>query len=101
MPVNLKNYTSTVPAATSMSRIESYLVDAGATDISKKYDSDKTCKSITFRMMLDGKPLFFQITAQVQSCFKVLYAEVKRPSPSTKQNINAQAERTAWKIISD
>lgn len=101
MAVNLKNYTSTVPAATSMSRIEQYLVNAGATDISKKYDENKTCNSITFRMMINVQPLFFQITAQVQACYKVLYAEVKRPSPSTKQTVLAQSERTAWKIISD
>jgi hypothetical protein len=33
--LNLKNYTSTVPAETSMARLEQKLVLAGATDISK------------------------------------------------------------------
>ena len=101
MAINLKNYTSTVPAASSMSRIEQYLVNAGASDISKKYDENKTCRSITFRMMVNTVPLFFQITARVDSCFKVLWAEVKRPNADTRRNIMAQAERTAWKIISD
>lgn len=99
--MNLKNYTSTVPASTSMSRIEHYLVNAGASDISKKYDENKTCISITFRMMIKQIPVFFQLTAKVDACYKVLYAEVKRPTPATKQNILSQAERTAWKIISD
>jgi len=99
--VNIKNYTSTVPASTSMSRIEQYLVNAGASDISKKYDGNKTCVSITFRMIVNLIPVFFQLTAKVDACYKVLYAEVKRPNPDTKQKILQQAERTAWKIISD
>ena len=100
MSINLKNYTSTVPAITSMGRIEQALVKAGATDISKKYE-DGICKSITFRMMVQLQPLFFQLPAKVDSCYKVLYEEVKRPRPDTKTLIRQQAERTAWKIISD
>jgi hypothetical protein len=99
--MNIKNYTSTVPVATSLSRIEHYLVNAGASDISKKYDENKTCIRITFRMMINQIPVFFQLTAKVDACFKVLYAEIKKPLPTTRQNILNQAERTAWKIISD
>lgn len=100
MPINLKNYTSTVPAITSMGRIEQCLVKAGATDISKKY-ADGICKAVTFRMMVNNQALFFQLPAKVDRCFDVLWKEVKRPNASTKQNVQAQAERTAWKIISD
>lgn len=100
MAINLKNYTSTVPAVTSMGRIELALVKAGATDISKKY-ADGICKAITFRMMVNANPLFFQLPAKVDACFDVLYKEVKRPRPDTKRLIREQAERTAWKIISD
>ena len=98
--MNLKNYTSSVPAVTSMGRIEQALVKAGATDISKKYE-DGICVSITFRMMVQLQPLFFQLPAKVDACFNVLYKEVKRPRPDTKALIRQQAERTAWKIISD
>lgn len=98
--MNLKNYTSTVPAITSMGRIEQALVKAGATDISKKY-SDGVCKAIIFRMVVNNQTIFFQLPAKVDKCFDVLYKEVKRPRPDTKDNIRSQAERTAWKIISD
>jgi len=103
MAINLKNYTSTVPAVTSMGRIQKALVEAGATDISMKYDTTtKTCTAITFRMIIAGQmPMFFQLPAKIEPCFKVLWAEVKRPRPETKQAIQEQAERTAWKIISD
>lgn len=100
MPISLKNYTSTVPAITSMGRIEQCLVKAGATDINKKY-ADGICKAITFRMIVNNHVLFFQLPAKVDKCFDVLFKEVKKPRPDTKNNIRAQAERTAWKIICD
>ncbi len=106
MAVNLKNYTSEIPAITSMGRIEQYLVQAGATDISKKYQ-DQVCVAIRFRMLHKtekfpaGIAMFFQLPAKVDACFKVLFAEVKRPKADTRQRIMQQAERTAWKIISD
>jgi hypothetical protein len=100
MALNLKNYTSEVPAVTSMGKIERCLVEAGATDISKKY-RDGVCESIVFRMMVNNIPLFFQLPAKVDACFKVLWKEVKRPQPDTKQRILSQSERTAWKIVCD
>lgn len=98
--MNLKNYTSTVPAATSMSRIEQSLVSAGATDISKKYESG-ICRAITFRMMINHNPVFFQLPAKIDTCFNVLWKEVKRPLADTKAKTMEQASRTAWKIVSD
>ncbi len=99
--MNIKNYTSTVPASTSMARIEKALVSGGATDISKKYDQC-VCTGITFRMLIMGRdPMFFQLPAKIEPCFNVLWKEVKRPQADTKQKIREQAERTAWKIIAD
>lgn len=106
--VNIKNYTSTVPAGSSQVKIESYLVEAGASDISKKYDPEtKVCVAITFRIFHTseqypaGIAMFFKLPAKVEACFKVLYGEVKRPRPDTKKLVMQQAERTTWKIISD
>lgn len=102
----IKNYTSTVAAITSQGRIEQNLVEAGATDISKKYE-DGICTAITFRIMHKtqehpmGIPLFFKLPAKVAPCFKVLWAEVKKPQADTKRKTMEQAERTAWKIVSD
>jgi hypothetical protein len=103
MAINLKNYTSTIPAITSIGRIQKALVEVGATDISMKYDPQtKLCTAITFRMVLPGEmPMFFQLPAKIDPCFNVLWKEVKRPQPDTKQKTREQAERTAWKIVSD
>ncbi|HRH61337.1 MAG TPA: hypothetical protein PL045_12240, partial [Chitinophagaceae bacterium] len=105
--MNIKNYTSEVPASSSMGRIEKYLVEAGATDISKKY-ADGICIAIRFRIMHKtkdsphyGVPLFFELPAKTDACFNVLWKEVSRPRPDTRQRIQQQAERTAWKIVSD
>lgn len=100
MNYNLKNYTSTVPAITSMGRIEQCLVKAGATDISKKYE-DGICKAVTFRILVNNTPVFFQLPAKVEPCFNVLWKEIKRPRPESKHKTKEQAERTAWKIVSD
>lgn len=102
--MNLKNYTSEVPAVNSQGRISKALVQAGATDISMKYDGG-ICVAITFRMLVDHGgvkiPLFFQLPAKVESCFDVMWKEIKRPRPDTKMKTRQQAERTAWKIVSD
>lgn len=82
--MNLKNYTSEVPAITSMGRIERCLVEAGATDISKKY-LEGVCRAIRFRMPINNTPIFFELPARVDSCFKVLWEDVKRPRPDTRK----------------
>lgn len=98
--MNIKNYTSEVPATTSMGKIEQALVQAGATDISKKYENG-IFVAIRFRMPINNIPMFFELPARVENCFKVLFKEVKRPQPDTKTRVRQQAERTAWKIVSD
>lgn len=99
--MNLKNYTSSVPASTSQAKIEKCLVAAGATDVSKKYSQERICIAIHFRLLVNDKPVFFQLPARVQQCFKVLWAEIKQPQAGTKERVLKQAEMTAWKIISD
>lgn len=101
--MNIKNYTSTVPASTSIGKIQKVLVELGATDISMKYDQvTKILMAISFRIVITGQiPMFFQLPAKVGPCFEVLWKDVKRPQPDTKKRIFEQAERTAWKIVSD
>lgn len=99
--MNLKNYTSTVDADKSISRIERLLVDVGAKNINKQYAEDKTLKSITFLIDINGQTIAFRVEAKIDLVFKILWAEVKRPQPTTKARVTDQAERTAWKIVQD
>lgn len=100
--MNIKNYTSTVEASKSMARIEELLVEIGATDINKRYEN-KICTGLTF-LYYDtqlGRTLAFHLKAQVEECFKILWKEVKKPLADTKSRLQQQANRTAWKVLSD
>ncbi len=100
--MNIKNYTSTVPFSTSMAKIESCLVEIGASNISKKY-VDKVCTGITF-LYLDTRmqqTIAFHLRAQVDECYNIFYAQVKRPNADSKTRCIEQAQRTSWKILSD
>jgi hypothetical protein len=100
--MNIRNYTSTVEASKSMARIEELLVEIGATNINKQY-KDKVCTGITF-LLYDSQlqqTLAFHLKAQAEECFTVLWKEVKRPQSNTKEMLMKQANRTAWKILSD
>jgi hypothetical protein len=100
--MNIKNYTSTIEASKSMSRIEELLVEVNATNIHKQYQ-DKVCTGITF-LLYDQQlqqTRAFHLKAQVEECFTFLWKEVKRPQSNTKEMLMKQANRTAWKILSD
>lgn len=104
--MNLKNYTSDMPFSRSINKIESCLVQAGATNISKKYDKG-TCVAIMFRMVVNNNPIFFQLPANVDACYKSLLKSLKKNKNGEYHGSvdldkwKSQAERTAWKIICD
>lgn len=98
--MNIKNYTSTVQAETSVSRIEKNLVKSGANNILKTYENG-ILKGIQFTKELNGNTIAFKIEAKTEKIFHLLMAEFSRPTDVTRRNSNAQAERTAWKLISD
>lgn len=99
--MNLKNYTSSVSVVNSINKIEHRLVSAGATHIAKVYDDEKNVKGITFQIPVNDKSLIFKLPAKSESVFNVLWGGVRRPRPETKENIQQQAARTAWKLLSD
>lgn len=97
----IKNYTSTVSIERSISHIESKLVEHGAKDIMKRYDSQGRLESICFIIWITDRSIYFKLPAKIDVCNKILKANVKRPRSGTWENIEKQAERTAWKIVSD
>ena len=96
--MNLKNYTSTIPAHKSISKIEALLVECGASNIIKNYGPEGELSSISFRANVQGNWLSFQLPARVNAVFDIF----KKQHPQTyKAKLQDQANRTAWKIIYD
>lgn len=100
--MNIKNYTSEVDASKSMARIEEMLVEIGAANINKKY-VDKVCTGITFLYLdpMTKQTLAFHLKAQVTECFNIFWKERVQKTPAQKESCMKQANRTAWKILSD
>ena len=99
--INIKNYTSSVPAATSISNIEKLLVQTGARDIMKRYNEEGETKSIAFIMPVNGKALTFSLEAKTVEIYNLLLNQYVRPTDRSLEICSEQAECTAWKLIHD
>lgn len=91
--MNIKNYTTEVPARTSLERIEGLLVDFGATNIMKEFEGGN-CRAISFRVLIENVPFAFKLPGDVKACY--LWLKKKSPSRQDKWLLE-QAERIAWK----
>ena len=99
----LKNYTSNVPSNKSVMHIEGCLASHGAQSVIKQYSQERKLVAISFFMQMKAqeKLVPFRLPAKVEQVEKILRSNIKRPRPGTLKNLAEQAERTAWKIISD
>lgn len=94
--MNIKNYTSEVPAEKSIQRIKNLLIDAHARDIIERYDN-RVCVGIAFVIPMENRFLTFELPAKIDRVKKHLI-KVKRMRESTAQ---MQAGRTAWKTLAE
>ena len=97
----IKNYTSSVPVSRSVQHIEDRLVKHGAGKIVKEYDQDKKLAAICFTLMLNSREIPFKLPARVQNVERMLRGSVRRLTSGTYERIAEQAERSAWKLVSD
>jgi hypothetical protein len=100
--MNIKNYTSTVDYNKSMAKINQLLVEIGADNVNYRYEN-KICTGVTFLLFDEDvkQTIAFHLKTQVEEVFTILFKDVKRPRPETKENCRQQAMRTAWKILAD
>lgn len=97
----IKNYTSQVTVNSSVQHIEDCLVKHGAKNILKTYNQNKSLSGIAFIVNVNDNDVPFKLPSRVERVEKKLMSLVKRPRSGTKQLTKAQAERTAWKLLSD
>lgn len=98
----LKNYTSSVPATRSITFIETKLAANGAKEILKLYDDDGRAEGICFGININGQRMNFKLPARIDRCEQILLSNLSsRVRPETRRKAPQQAERTAWKILSD
>lgn len=98
--MNIKNYTSETPVFRSIERIEKRLVDIGAKSVVKEYDSNKKIVGITFCIDINNSTVAFKMPAQVEKVFNLFWKHAN-PHRANKQKYLEQAERTAWKNVSE
>lgn len=96
--MNIKNYTSTVPANRSISIIEELLVAAGATNINRSYVEGKI-QAFLFQIPTTTGLLTFKLPSKVDAVFGKMWEQTKTRTEANRQKIQAQAERTAWKLL--
>jgi hypothetical protein len=96
--MNIKNYTSVVPAMVSAAAIEELLVEAGATSISKWYE-DKQLKGFLFQMIVGTQRPIFRLPANEEGVYHLLLKKFPTPSVGKKLTLRAQAQRTAWRTL--
>lgn len=101
--MNLKNYTSSVPAHQTISYIEAYLASAGVSGISKQYENGQPA-AIFFHIDLAPQRFTVRLPARIAEVQEYLWAEycscTRRPRKE-KDDFLEQATRTAWKIQQD
>lgn len=98
MPINLKNYTTEVPASRSIDNIERLLMQFGASHIMKEIESGQVV-AISFRILApsapgESMPIAIKLPAKVSNINKWL--QRKRPNQTPKTRME-QAARIAWK----
>jgi len=102
--MNLKNYTSSVPASTTISYIEAYLAECGVSGISKQIENGQPT-ALLFHIDLGQQGRYtIKLPAKVDDVHEFLWRDYitgkTRPN-KTKDDFREQACRTAWKIQQD
>jgi len=96
--MNLRNYTSEIPASRSIENIEKLLVDLGCCNLSKFYEEKETA-GILFQLMVNSEPLAFKLPCKVDLIYKRMVKGRSKLTDDQKIKLRKQAARTAWKTL--
>lgn len=99
--INIKNYSTEISSATSISNIEKLLIQIGVRDIKKRYNDLGLTSHIAFALPIDNRHLTFDLEAKVEPIYALFLNEYTRPTERSREICWEQSERTAWKLIHD
>lgn len=102
--MNIKNYTSEVPASRSIASAEETLISIGARNIMKEYDGFGKVDCLVFSVPRPNNEgvIAFKLPSNRVGIKKLLLKQYKyAPNKSQIENAENQAERTAWKNIKE
>jgi hypothetical protein len=91
----LLNYTTKIPAETTVTQIQQILVKHGATDILTHYANGKV-HSLSFKVKIAQGPLAITLPVDVEATQRVL----RRTAPRAYWD-ETRARNVAWRIIKD
>lgn len=92
------NYSTNVSPEKTIAEIQRRLVANGAKQLSFDYNDDQQLASLTFRIDIDGRPIWFSITPNFAGVLAAMQSA--REIPRSKCT-PAQAVRVAWRIEKD
>jgi hypothetical protein len=113
--VNIKNYTSDVPAGTTINRIQNLLIEAKVNGITMEYGPNGEIVALLFHVNLDARRYSIRLTANVDGVHDTLWKDyvgndrlysdgqgvANGRKRKLKKEFRQQAERTAWKLQQD
>jgi len=103
----LRNYTSTVPVAVTISRIESILIQCGVRGITKEYGPQGETVALTFHIDQGESKIAVRLPANRDDALNAFWADYCERHPKdwkrrkSRKDFAQQAERTAWKLMQD
>lgn len=100
--MNIKNYTSSVPADRSMMEIERILVNMGARNIAKEYNKEGETIGMIFSIPKGDGFIPIKLPSRTEALKKLFVKEYRRtPTKAQVETAHEQAKRTSWRNIKE
>jgi len=98
----IKNYTTKIAVEKTVGEIENILAKGGAQRILKEYFGDGSVKAISFIVMVQDRPIAFQLPIDLNAWVALLNLAVSdKKLPYRFRDDSAQAARIGWRVIKD
>lgn len=95
----LLNYTTTIPAAKTISQMQQMLVHGGASSVAIHYDLSRRAAGLTFTAPTKYGPQTFTMPVDITAVQTILAKQRTRGSLADRMAyVGDQAERTAWRV---